>query len=251
MAPEQLEGVEADSRADLWALGCVLHEMATGKRAFEGKSQASLITAIMGSEPAPVSQMSPLAPVALDRLVGACLAKDPADRIQSAHDVKLQLQWIAGGGSQTSAAAPVVPTAPAKRPPVGGIAFVAIAAALILGATAGYLGRGRSATTSASVADVNYKPITFEEGAALGIPYATAFRALFQKACALPGEKWYAAFAAARIDSSRIFLECESPTKFVRRRTPVSLKQSVARFDLDVLLQTLMQVGHPYRFPTK
>jgi serine/threonine protein kinase len=86
MAPEQLEGQEADARADLWALGCVLHEMATGKRAFDGKSQASLITAIMGSQPAPISQVAPLAPPALDRLVQACLAKDAAERIQSAHD---------------------------------------------------------------------------------------------------------------------------------------------------------------------
>ncbi len=107
MAPEQLEGQEADARADLWALGCVLYEMATGKRAFDGKSQASLITAIMGSEPAPISQLSPLAPPALDRLVGDCLAKDPAERIQSTHDVKLQLQWIAAGGSQTGVPAPV------------------------------------------------------------------------------------------------------------------------------------------------
>jgi eukaryotic-like serine/threonine-protein kinase len=163
MAPEQLEGTEADSRADLWALGCVLYEMATGKRAFEGKSQASLITAIMGSEPAPVSQLAPLAPPALDRLVGACLAKDPADRIQSAHDVKLQLQWLGQGGSQAGVPAPVVPSTP-KRRPLGWIAPAAVAGALVLGALAGYLGRGRSVATSTTMADVIYKPITFEEG---------------------------------------------------------------------------------------
>src|SRR6185295_19138536 len=91
------------------ALGCVLYEMATGKRAFEGKSQASLITAIMWSEPAPISQVTPMAPPALDRLVSACLAKDPTDRIQSAHDVKLQLGWIAEGGSGPSVQAPPFP----------------------------------------------------------------------------------------------------------------------------------------------
>jgi serine/threonine protein kinase len=107
MAPEQLEGQEADARADVWALGCVLYEMATGKRPFEGKSQASLITAIMGAETAPISQLSPRAPPALDRLVDGCLAKDPAERIQSAHDVKLQLNWIAEGGSQAGVPAPV------------------------------------------------------------------------------------------------------------------------------------------------
>ena len=108
MAPEQLEGKEADARADLWALGCVLYEMATGKRAFEGKSQASLITAIMGSEPPPISQLSPFAPPALESLVGACLAKDPADRIQSAHDVRLQLEWIRDAGSRAGLPAPVL-----------------------------------------------------------------------------------------------------------------------------------------------
>ena len=105
MSPEQLEGVEADARSDLWALGCVLYEMATGKRVFEGRSQATLISAIMTTQPPPVSQVAPMSPPALDRLVSACLAKDPADRVQSAHDVKLQLQWAAEGGSQTGASA--------------------------------------------------------------------------------------------------------------------------------------------------
>ncbi len=99
MAPEQLEGREADARCDLWALGCVLHEMATGQRAFEGTSQASLIAAIMHVTPAPISQVAPLSPPGLERVVTACLTKDASDRIQSAHDVKLQLQWIAEGGS--------------------------------------------------------------------------------------------------------------------------------------------------------
>ncbi|MBK7189855.1 MAG: serine/threonine-protein kinase [bacterium] len=105
MSPEQLEGVDADARSDLWALGCVLYEMATGKRVFEGRSQATLISAIMTTQPPPVSQNAPLSPPELDRLVSACLAKDPADRVQSAHDVKLQLQWAGEGGSRLGAAA--------------------------------------------------------------------------------------------------------------------------------------------------
>jgi Tol biopolymer transport system component len=105
MSPEQLEGGEADARSDLWALGCVLYEMATGRRAFEGKSQASLITAIMGSEPPPVSQVAPLAPAGLDRLIRTCLTKDADERVQTAHDVKLQLLGIAEGGSQAGAPA--------------------------------------------------------------------------------------------------------------------------------------------------
>ena len=131
MAPEQLEGQEADTRADLWALGCVLYEMATGSRAFEGKSQASLITAIMGSEPPPISQVSPLAPQALESLVGACLAKDPTDRIQSAHDVKLQLSWLAAGGSQTGMPAPVAARRKSRERLAWALAAVGLAAAAV------------------------------------------------------------------------------------------------------------------------
>jgi serine/threonine-protein kinase len=104
MAPEQLEGGDVDERTDLWALGCVLYEMATGKRAFDGKSQASLIGAIMHKEPSPVSQVVSVTPPQLDRLVSACLAKDPHNRVQSAHDVKLQLEWIAEGTTSTAGA---------------------------------------------------------------------------------------------------------------------------------------------------
>ena len=107
MAPEQLEGKEADARADLWALGCVLYEMATGKRAFEGESQASLIAAILEHDPRPITELQPLTPPALEHLVRRCLAKDAADRWQSARDVVHQLKWIAEVGSQAGAPAPV------------------------------------------------------------------------------------------------------------------------------------------------
>jgi hypothetical protein len=95
MSPEQLEGKEADARSDLWALGCVVYELATGKRAFEGKSQASLISAIMTAEPPPITQLQPLTPPALERLVKVCLSKDPDERLQTAHDVMQELKWIA------------------------------------------------------------------------------------------------------------------------------------------------------------
>jgi eukaryotic-like serine/threonine-protein kinase len=107
MAPEQLEGKEADARSDLWALGCVLYEMATGKRAFEGEGQASLISAIMKDEPRPITELHPLTPPVLDHLVKRCLAKDAADRWQSACDVMHELQWIATAGSQAGAPASV------------------------------------------------------------------------------------------------------------------------------------------------
>ncbi len=95
MAPEQLEGIEADARTDIFAFGAVLYEMATGKRAFEGASRASLIASIMSVHPQPISNVQPMTPPALDHLVKMCLAKDPDERIQTAHDVKLQLEWIA------------------------------------------------------------------------------------------------------------------------------------------------------------
>ncbi|MGH2628434.1 MAG: protein kinase domain-containing protein, partial [Anaerolineales bacterium] len=106
MAPEQLEGKPADARSDLFALGATLYEMATGRKAFQGKSQASLIAAILASEPPPLSTLQPLAPPALERAVRGCLAKDPQERWQSAHDVMLMLKGIAEAGPQAGIAAP-------------------------------------------------------------------------------------------------------------------------------------------------
>jgi Tol biopolymer transport system component len=103
MAPEQLDGKEADARSDIFAFGAVLYEMATGRRAFDGKTHASLIASILKEEPRPVAETAPGLPPALDRLIRTCLAKDPDDRRQSMRDVLNDLKWIAQGGAAVEA----------------------------------------------------------------------------------------------------------------------------------------------------
>ncbi len=145
MAPEQLEGKDADARSDIFSFGALLYEMATGKKAFSGSSQASLIGAILRDDPPAISEISPMIPPALNRVVKTCLAKDPEDRFQTAHDAKLQLQWVAEGGSQAGLPAPVV----ARRKNREKLAWAVAAAAIVAAglATFGYLRRAPRAAT--------------------------------------------------------------------------------------------------------
>jgi eukaryotic-like serine/threonine-protein kinase len=113
-APEQVEARPVDARTDIFAFGAVVYEMATGKKAFEGRSQASLIAKILETDPAPISSLQPMTPTALDRLVKKCLAKEPEKRWQAASDVCDELKWIAEQGQGTQAAMPLS-VAPAKR----------------------------------------------------------------------------------------------------------------------------------------
>jgi Tol biopolymer transport system component len=124
MAPEQIEGKEADARSDIFALGAVLYEMATGHRAFDGKSHLSVASAILQKEPPPVTSVQPSSSPSLDYIIRTCLAKDPDERFQTAHDVKLQLNWL----RQASPA-----SQPAKqRAPRSTVTGIALAAAITL-----------------------------------------------------------------------------------------------------------------------
>jgi serine/threonine protein kinase len=134
MSPEQIEGKEADARSDIFALGAVLYEMVTGKRAFEGKSQISVASSILEKDPDPVSAAKPMTPPAFEHVVKTCLQKNPEDRFQTAHDVRLQLKWIAE--DRPSPSVPALPAAarhPRER--IGWVAALLIA--IVAGAVAG------------------------------------------------------------------------------------------------------------------
>jgi eukaryotic-like serine/threonine-protein kinase len=134
MAPEQLEGKEADARSDIFSLGTMLYEMVTGGRAFQGKSQLSVASAILEKEPEPISTLQPLTPPALERTIRVCLAKDPDERWQSAGDLWKELRWISEGGSGTGSSIAAVARR-AVRPRMAWIlagVFAAVAAAALL-----------------------------------------------------------------------------------------------------------------------
>lgn len=131
MAPEQLEGKALDSRADLWGLGCVLYEMATAKRPFAGASAASTIAAILGQEAPPLTELAPMAPPELDRIVRTCLAKDPDERWQSATDLARELRWLGSGSARPATGAALA------LPRAAGPRWKAIAAWSVFGAGVG------------------------------------------------------------------------------------------------------------------
>jgi Tol biopolymer transport system component len=131
MAPEQLEGAEADARTDIFSFGVVVYEMATGKKAFEGKSQASLIAKILETDPPPISSLQPMTPPALDRVIKKCLAKEPEKRWQDAGDLCDELKWLA----ETGAPPEQVSAAPSKRR-----ALIPVLACVIVAAAAGAAG---------------------------------------------------------------------------------------------------------------
>jgi serine/threonine protein kinase len=135
MAPEVLQGQEANPRSDIFSFGCVLYEMVTGRRAFEGKTQLSVMSAILEREPEPLANVQPTSPATLHYTVRICLEKNPDDRLQTAHDVKLQLAWIANSGSQTSA-----PALPSSKPrPKLWLAALALLALAVIALTMAFV----------------------------------------------------------------------------------------------------------------
>jgi Tol biopolymer transport system component/predicted Ser/Thr protein kinase len=201
MAPEQLEGKEADARTDIFAFGVVVYEMATGKKAFEGKSQASLIAKILETDPPPMSSLQPMTPPALDRVAKKCLAKEPEKRWQAASDVCDELKWIAEESTPKSApsAVALVSSRISRRwvlVSAAACVFAAAIAALVVWALR---------PASAPVA----RPVT---RTVIALPPGDRLSSLDQPALALSPDGTHLAYVAIRGGTQQLYLRAmDSP----------------------------------------
>jgi serine/threonine-protein kinase len=178
MAPEQLEGKEADARTDLWALGAILYEMLTGRRAFDGASSASLIAAIMSAQPPALAVLQPLTPPALDRVVTTCLAKDPEARWQSASDVARELRWIGDDRRGQPASAAAARARGGRRLRTGLLIAAGVAVTSIVSVGLTWFVLGRRAATEGAVRHVllDTRPADRLQGGYLGIASQSSSR---------------------------------------------------------------------------
>ncbi len=184
MAPEQVRGQVVDARADLFAFGALLYEMLSGERAFQRETAAETMTAIMKEDPPELSGSRAQIAPAIDRILRHCLEKNPAERFQSARDVAFALDALSGSGSGASVTGAMAASlgGSGRRARGGLVLLAAVTAALLLGAVAGYMGKRPEAPSAASVADVTYKPITFEDGFVFAARFAPDGRTIVYSA---------------------------------------------------------------------
>lgn len=174
MAPEQLEGKDADARTDIFAFGAVVYEMVTGKKAFEGDSQANLIGAILKDHPQPMASLQEMTPPTLDRVVTTCLAKDPDDRWQTASDLGREVLWIAEAGSELQVAA-AGSAGPAERSRAWTLWITSIVAAVAGALAVSLTFWSRSADVPASDQTPIYIPFALPEGVNIGTAFSPRF----------------------------------------------------------------------------
>jgi Tol biopolymer transport system component len=192
MSPEQIEGKELDGRSDIFSLGAVLYEMLAGHRAFQGKSQLSVASAILEKEPAPISTIKPLTPPALDHAIRRCLAKDPDDRWQTARDLALELKWSAEGGSQVASAS----TGAAKNIRAGWRgALLWVAASLLL-----------AAITGLAIWDLKPSPPRPVSRTVITLPPGQRLAGLDQPALALSPDGTHLAYVAVQGGVQQLYL---------------------------------------------
>src|SRR5687768_14502849 len=168
MAPEQIEGRDADARTDIFALGVIIYEMTAGRSPFEGRTRASLMAGILTHDPEPLSSPRGTVPASLDRIVRKCLAKDPDDRWQSAADLAAALRWSGDEGRSDPGGRPLT----ARRLPLSRTAAAALTLGVVLGTIAMWMMAAVGVVGGPSTATPRFIPITFRNGSVSAARFA-------------------------------------------------------------------------------